>query len=115
MIPVTIDVIFRVLSHAFVFVFAPIVGGVGLLGKLLTNALTACFLNPTAWVRALFAGIITPIFYSEAYIMTKSSLKKYYAINRIGVSTILLIELATVLALTPNANDTEISSDGFSR
>ena len=37
MVPVTIDVIVRVFGYAFVFVFVPMVGVIGLLGNLLTS------------------------------------------------------------------------------
>ena len=40
MVPVTIDMILRVLGNAFVFVFAPIVGGIGGIGKVLTSLAT---------------------------------------------------------------------------
>ena len=127
MVPLTFDVIVRVLGNAFVFLFAPIVGGIGVVGKFLTTYATAHITLPSVKVSgypshpvgqasaglSLIAGIITPIFYSEAFVVTKSSLKKHYAINRTCMSSILLIEISTVLALITNANVHESSSAYF--
>ena len=118
MVPVTFDVILRVLGHSFVFVFAPIVGVIGGIGKVLASAATAFNILPlgsyshpggvASFCLGIFAGITTPIVYLEASIATKCSLKKNYALNRICMSTILLIEIATVLVLTTNANVMDI-------
>ena len=53
MVPLTIDVIGRVLGQAFVFVFAPIIGLGGLIGKLLTTWLLSYTRNAQG-CRAFF-------------------------------------------------------------
>ena len=56
--------------------------------------------------------------YSKNSFMTKSRLKKYFAINRIVISTILLIELSTILALTSadaNVTDSKTNSGWFKK
>ena len=76
MVPVTINVIGRVLAQTFVFVFAPLIGLIGLLGKLLTTLTMTFILVPSgwsflpggtaSWAFTVFAGLVTPIYYSAS-------------------------------------------------
>jgi len=107
MVPLAIDVTMRVLGQAFVIVFAPIVGVISVCAKFLITSIMSCFLVGQLGESETFkfsnlksARMNSLVPYSKTADMQKSRLKKYFAINRIVISTILLIEISTILALT---------------
>ena len=103
MVPVTIDVTVRVVGQALVITFAPIVGAIGMVVKLAAVILATkkmkIVLKGTLFMN-WFGGISSPaIVYGKLVSASKDTLRKYYAINRITVSTIVLAELAITFAL----------------
>ena len=123
MVPVTVDVALRVVGQAFVFLFAPVVAYVGIFVKGLTvHELVSktvlglkCHDCLSLRLRVLglqdsffnmFAGISSPAIVSNNFEnKPKEKLRKYYALNRILVSTILFIEIAVTLALIVSARE----------
>jgi len=103
-----------VVGQAFVFLFAPVVAYVGILVKGLIvyelvfktvlglkchDCLSLRFGLKDSFFN-MFAGISSPALVSNDFEnKPKEKLRKYYALNRIVVSTILFIEIAVTLAL----------------
>ena len=128
MVPVTVDVALRVVGQAFVFLFAPIVAAVGIFVKgLIVHELVSktvlgikCHDCLSLRLRVLglqdsffnmFAGISSPAIVSNNFEnKPKEKLRKYYALNRIAVSTILFIEIAVTLALIVSARDAKVEN-----
>ena len=128
MVPVTVDVALRVVGQSFVFLFAPVVAYVGIFVKGLTvHELVSktvlgikCHDCLSLRLRVLglqdsffnmFAGISSPAIVSNNFEnKPKEKLRKYYALNRIVVSTILFLEIAVTLALIVSARDAKVEN-----
>ena len=105
MVPVTVDVTVRVVGQAAVFTFAPIVGGIGMFVKFVavevlvipqTMSKMNIDITGTRFMN-WFGGISSPaIVFGKGKFGSgsKDAMRKYYAINRIIVSSIVLAELA---------------------
>ena len=122
MVPVTVDVTVRVVGQAVVFIFAPAVGVLGMAVKIIAVEILVVFAPSKlkievrgTFILNLFGGISSPaIVFDKLTSASKDALRKYYALNRITVSTIVLAELAITYALiTAVPSDNRIGN--FSR
>ena len=122
MVPVTIDVTVRVVGQATVFIFSPAVGLIGIAVKIFAVCPVLVeiarkmkiVLYETVYMN-WFGGIFSPATVLGKHDSgSKVALRKYYAINRITMSTIVIAELAITYALITTA-PSDSSSDSFSR
>ena len=120
MVPVTIDVTVQVVGQAVVFIFALAVGGIGINVKYLAVGILLAFamrnkkivLKDTGYMN-MFGGISSPaIVFGKLGSGSKDALRKYYALNRITVSTAVIAELAITLALITTV-PSDSSRDSF--
>ena len=119
MVPVTFDVALRVVGQTFVFLFAPFVAYVGIfvkfftVGELVSWTVKGLKCRDRLRVKGTlgsafntFGGISSPAIVSNNFEnKPKEKLRKYFALNRILVSTILFIEIAVTLALIVSARE----------
>ena len=114
MIPIAIDISVRILGQALVLAYAPVCLYVVtlkfLVSMVMALVLSFYFLGADDIVDKVklfflngIGGMISPVPYFDTKAFSKGALRKYYAINRILLSSILLVELSLALSMTLGA------------